>query len=53
MKYMGSKITMLKNGLGQLLINQAITAERVVDLFTGAGFVAWYIAENTDKPVLA
>lgn len=53
MKYMGSKRTMLKNGLGKLLIQQAQTAERVVDLFTGAGYVAWHIAENTDKTVLA
>lgn len=53
MKYMGSKRTMLKNGLGQLLIWQVQTAERFVDLFTGAGSIAWYIAENTDKPVLA
>jgi 16S rRNA G966 N2-methylase RsmD len=44
---------MLKNGLGQLLIQRAQTAERFVDLFTGTGFVAWYIAENVDKPVLA
>jgi adenine-specific DNA-methyltransferase len=53
MKYMGSKRTMLQNGLGKLLIEQAKSAERVVDLFTGAGYVAWYIAENTSKPVLA
>lgn len=53
MKYMGSKKTMLKNGLGHLLIQQAQTAERVVDLFTGAGYVAWHIAESTDKTVLA
>ena len=53
MKYMGSKRTMLKNGLGQLLLKQAKKAKRVVDLFTGAGFVAWFIAENTDKAVLA
>jgi len=53
MKYMGSKRSMLKNGLGQLLIHQAQTAERFVDLFTGGGFVAWYIAENVNMPVLA
>jgi adenine-specific DNA-methyltransferase len=53
MKYMGSKRAMLKNGLGKLLIQEAQTAKRVVDLFTGAGYVAWYIAENTNKPVLA
>lgn len=53
MKYMGSKKSMLMNGLGELLGQQVTRAERFVDLFTGAGFVAWYVAENSDKPVLA
>ncbi len=53
MKYMGSKKTMLKNGLGKLLVREAETADRVVDLFTGAGYIACYVAENTNKPVLA
>jgi adenine-specific DNA-methyltransferase len=53
MKYMGSKRPMLKNGLGELLRQQVPNAGRFVDLFTGSGFVAWYVAENIDKPVLA
>ena len=53
MKYMGSKRAMLENGLGKLLITQAEQFNRVVDLFCGAGYVAWFAAENTTKPVLA
>lgn len=53
MKYMGSKRIMLDNGLGKLLLNQAQRFNRVVDLFCGAGYVAWFIAENTNQPVLA
>jgi adenine-specific DNA methylase len=53
MKYMGSKRAMLKNGLGELLIKEAQEYDRFVDLFTGAGFVAWFIAENVNKPVIA
>nr|GAP19514.1 adenine-specific DNA methylase [Levilinea saccharolytica] len=53
MKYMGSKRTMLNNGLGHLLLREVECAERMVDLFTGSGSVAWFVAENTQKPVLA
>ncbi len=53
MKYMGSKRSMLKNGLGKLLLSESKNYDRFVDLFTGAAFVACYIAENTDRPVLA
>lgn len=53
MKYMGSKRSMLKNGLGKLLLSESKKYDRFVDLFTGAGFVACYVAENTDRPVLA
>lgn len=53
MKYMGSKRSMLKNGLGMLLLRESAQHDRFVDLFTGAGFVAWYVAENINKPVLA
>lgn len=53
MKYMGSKRAMLKNGLGTLLLKEAKNHNRFVDLFTGAGFVAWYVSENINKPVLA
>ncbi len=53
MKYMGSKRSMLRNGLGKLLLRESKNFDRFVDLFTGAAFVAWYVAENTDRPVLA
>lgn len=53
MKYMGSKRFMLNNGLGQLLLHEVQNSTRFVDLFTGAGSVAWFIAQKTEKPVLA
>lgn len=53
MKYMGSKRTMLLNGLGGLLNREAIGAGRFVDLFTGSGAVATYIATRFPIPVLA
>lgn len=53
MKYMGSKRFMLKNGLGELICEQAKSARRIVDLFCGAGSVAWFAAKNTSLPVLA
>jgi adenine-specific DNA-methyltransferase len=53
MKYMGSKRYMLQNGLGKLIIEHGQKANRIVDLFCGAGAIAWYAAENTTKPVLA
>ena len=49
MKYMGSKRTMLLNGLGTLINNEISQASRFVDLFTGSGAVAWYVA--TKHPV--
>jgi 16S rRNA G966 N2-methylase RsmD len=50
---MGSKRAMLKNGLGDLIYEAAKDAGRVVDLFCGAGSVAWFAAETTPLPVLA
>lgn len=52
MKYMGSKRAMLANGLGKILRAEAATSSRFVDLFVGSGAVAWYVAENTECPVL-
>jgi adenine-specific DNA-methyltransferase len=52
-KYMGSKRSMLLNGLGEAIIKDARTASRVVDLFTGSGSVAWFAAEHTGAPVHA
>jgi len=53
MKYMGSKRSMLQNGLGELICDRAQYARRIVDLFCGGGAVAWFAAENTARPVLA
>lgn len=53
MKYMGSKRSMLKNGLGDLLLEQAILFDRFIDLFAGGSFVSWFVAERIAKPVLA
>lgn len=53
MKYMGSKRAMLKNGLGELLVEESANSNRVVDLFSGGGSVAWFAATQLNKPVLA
>jgi adenine-specific DNA-methyltransferase len=44
---------MLRNGLGDLIREQAQEVKRIVDLFCGAGSVAWYAATNTTRPVPA
>lgn len=53
MKYMGSKSAMLKNGLGELLIEQSSTAKRFIDLFSGSATVSWYVAERQEIPVIS
>ena len=53
MKYMGSKRSMLGNGLGELLATSINGAERFVDLFAGSGAVAIHIATHFRLPVLA
>jgi adenine-specific DNA-methyltransferase len=53
MKYMGSKRTLLQNGLGALILEEAGRVRRIVDLFCGAGSVVRFAAVNTDRPVLA
>ncbi len=53
MKYMGSKRAMLKNGLGELLLQEAPEANRIFDPFCGSSSVAWFLAESTDKQVIA
>ena len=53
MKYMGSKLSMLQNGLGTLIRSRARSAERVVDLFSGSAAVSWFVAENTQTRVLS
>jgi len=52
-KYMGSKRSMLLNGLGDLLASSAPSAERFVDLFAGSGAVAIHVATKYEIPVLA
>ncbi|MCP6726514.1 MAG: DNA adenine methylase [Patescibacteria group bacterium] len=53
MKYMGSKRYMLNNGLGMLIKKRIIDYNRFVDLFCGAGYVSYFVAENFSLPVLA
>ena len=53
MKYMGSKLTLLDDQLGDVLHREVQTAKRFVDLFSGTGRVSWFIAETTPVPVLA
>jgi adenine-specific DNA-methyltransferase len=53
MKFMGSKRSMLANGLGKILKAETANAKRFADLFVGSGAVAWYIAENTGCRVVA
>lgn len=52
-KYMGSKTSMLSNGLGALIVSRGRRAERVVDLFSGSAAISWFAAERLDRPVLA
>lgn len=53
MKYMGSKRAMLGGALGSTLRANLTDKARFVDLFTGSGSVACYVAENFHVPVLA
>ena len=53
MKYMGSKRAMLKNGLGELLKQESLSASRMVDLFSGSASVSWFAATQFDIPVEA
>jgi adenine-specific DNA-methyltransferase len=50
---MGSKRVMLKGKLGHLLTSTIPKYERFVDLFSGTGAVASYVAENYDIEVIA
>lgn len=53
MKYMGSKQSLLRNGLGEMVLSAASEADRFVDLFSGTGAVAHHVATNRDIPVCA
>lgn len=50
---MGSKRSMLRNGLGEALDKAVFRKKRFVDLFTGSGAVAWHVAQRYEVPVLA
>ncbi|MGO7339839.1 DNA adenine methylase [Rhizobium johnstonii] len=53
MKYMGSKRTMLRNGLGKLIDAEIGRFGRFVDLFAGSGAVAAHVASRYFVPVSA
>jgi 16S rRNA G966 N2-methylase RsmD len=53
MKYMGSKRVMLLNGLGDLIRAEARRKKRIVDLFSGAGSVSWFVAQSFRKSVVS
>lgn len=50
---MGSKRSMLLNGLGELLATITSSRKRFVDLFSGSGAVAIHVATKYDMPVVA
>lgn len=53
MKYMGSKRSMLTNGLGDVLDRELRSASRFVDLFAGSGAVSLHVARNSRVPIRA
>lgn len=53
MKYMGSKRSMLQNGLGHAIEEELDGAERFVDMFTGSGSVAHHVATRWPIKVIA
>lgn len=53
LKYMGSKRSMLANGLGDALHEAVASASKVYDLFTGSGAVASHISQRYEKEVIA
>lgn len=50
---MGSKATLLGGDLGRILLREAASAQRFVDLFAGSGAVAIYAAQRASLPVLS
>ncbi len=50
---MGSKRTMLQNGLGELLARETFGMKRFVDLFAGSGAVGIHIGQRHAVPILA
>lgn len=52
-KYMGSKVSMLRRELGALLLHEVARHDRFIDLFSGSGAVATYVASNAPKRVVS
>ena len=50
---MGSKRSMLQNGLGALITRELTDSKRFIDLFTGSAAVAWYAATRHPVEVCA
>ena len=50
---MGSKRSLLNNGLGHLLITETNNHRRFIDLFSGSASVSWFVATNAIIPVYA
>ena len=49
---MGSKRNLLQNELGELLLQHSLGKKRFIDLFSGSGIVATYMAKNTHLEVI-
>lgn len=52
MKYMGNKSKMLPV-LGEILSHYGKNSRKIADPFCGSASVSWYLAENTDKEIIA
>ena len=52
-KYMGSKRSLLRNGLGDVIGEESREGNRVVDLFCGSASVSWFAAVELGQTVLA
>ena len=53
MKYMGSKRSLIDNGLGIVISESFRSTTRFVDLFCGASSVSWFAASQLSKRVLS
>jgi adenine-specific DNA-methyltransferase len=53
MKFMGSKQALLRGDLGIIVLREASRAQRFVDLFSGSGATASFVASRLPIPVLA
>lgn len=53
MKYMGGKTALLGGELGTILLSEAASANRFVDLFAGSGAVAHFAAQRLTMPIIS